>query len=156
MERSLVKESAAGHHAGVPGRFAALVRIHQVPEDTTNETALPSEQTRCAYDDLLNRRRQAIYENAQSSPGTLLPRIQSCSSVFLPPYPVLRRRRQRSIGLWQYPLQGQSGRHRPASVWSPRARSCETRAVNLRWPMQLGPAADGASSGCHPLAARSP
>lgn len=157
MERSLVKESAAGHRAGVPGRFAALVRIHQVPEDTTNETAIPSEQTRCAYDDLLNRRRQAISNlrectefarHTLTTDSIMFVRIAPSIPCFAPEAATEHRAVAVSAS--------RPVRHRSATVWSPRVRSCETRAVNLRWLMQLGPAVDGASFGCHPLAARSP
>lgn len=33
------EEAAVGHHADVPDRLAAPVRIHQTPEDATNESA---------------------------------------------------------------------------------------------------------------------
>ncbi len=72
MEGSLSEEAAVGRHADVPDRFAALVRIHQTPEDATDESALlPSKQAHYVPDDFLSRRRQADHENARSSPGTL-------------------------------------------------------------------------------------
>ena len=72
MEGSQSEEVAVGHHAAVPDRFAVLVRIHQTPEDATNESVLlPSKQTRCVPDDFLSRRRQAVHEKARSLRGTL-------------------------------------------------------------------------------------
>lgn len=72
MEGSQSEEAAVGHYADVPDRFAALVRIHQTPEDATNESVLlPSKQTHFVPDDFLSRRRQAVHEKARSLRGTL-------------------------------------------------------------------------------------